>query len=45
MDVANAVIGLHMRDTPIMHRDLRVHNILQGEDGNYKLCDFGSCTK
>jgi len=45
MDVANALIAMHMRDPPIIHWDIRVHNIMVGEDGNYKLIETGSCTK
>jgi len=45
MDVTNAVLTMHLRDPPIIHWDLKVHNILVSDDGNYKLIDFGSCTK
>ena len=44
-DVCVAVSRLHHCQTPICHRDLKVENILFDEkEGNYVLCDFGSCT-
>ncbi|KAI8797329.1 BMP-2-inducible protein kinase [Biomphalaria glabrata] len=43
-DVCEAVSRLHHCQTPIIHRDLKVENILLGEAGNYVLCDFGSAT-
>ncbi|CAE6965298.1 Gak [Symbiodinium sp. CCMP2592] len=44
VQVAEAVRHLHAQRPPIQHRDLKVENILQGSDGNWKLCDFGSCS-
>ncbi|XP_043465484.1 AP2-associated protein kinase 1 isoform X2 [Leptopilina heterotoma] len=43
-DVCEAVSRLHHCQTPIVHRDLKVENILLAETGNYVLCDFGSAT-
>ncbi|XP_052869202.1 AP2-associated protein kinase 1 isoform X2 [Anopheles cruzii] len=43
-DVAEAVARLHQCQTPIIHRDLKVENILQSDQGHYVLCDFGSAT-
>ncbi|XP_031618764.1 AP2-associated protein kinase 1 [Contarinia nasturtii] len=43
-DIAEAVSRLHHCQTPIIHRDLKVENILQAESGDFVLCDFGSAT-
>jgi len=43
-DICKAVSRLHHCQTPIIHRDLKVENILRSDDGNYVLCDFGSAT-
>ncbi|KAM4578364.1 BMP-2-inducible protein kinase [Fundulus diaphanus] len=43
-DACEAVARLHQCKTPIIHRDLKVENILLNDQGNYVLCDFGSST-
>lgn len=43
-DIAEAVSRLHHCQTPIIHRDLKVENILQTDSGDFVLCDFGSAT-
>jgi AP2-associated kinase len=45
-DVAEGVACMHYLKPPLLHRDLKVENVLisKSEDGStlYKLCDFGS---
>ncbi|NXG57403.1 BMP2K kinase, partial [Hemiprocne comata] len=43
-DTCEAVARLHQCKTPIVHRDLKVENVLLNDSGNYVLCDFGSAT-
>ncbi|XP_076126227.1 BMP-2-inducible protein kinase isoform X2 [Alosa pseudoharengus] len=43
-DTCEAVARLHQCKTPVIHRDLKVENILLNDHGNYVLCDFGSST-
>lgn len=39
-----AVQALHSQEQPIIHRDLKIENLLLTADGIMKLCDFGSAT-
>ncbi|GLV44488.1 auxilin [Carabus blaptoides fortunei] len=39
-----AVQHMHNQSPPVIHRDLKMENLLIGSDGNIKLCDFGSAT-
>ncbi|XP_056102785.1 AP2-associated protein kinase 1 isoform X8 [Rhinichthys klamathensis goyatoka] len=41
-DTCEAVTRIHQCKTPIIHRDLKVENILLHDRGHYVLCDFGS---
>lgn len=45
-DVAQGVASLHYLKPPLLHRDLKVENILisasKGSSKQFKLCDFGS---
>ncbi|XP_017757227.1 PREDICTED: AP2-associated protein kinase 1 isoform X2 [Eufriesea mexicana] len=43
-DICEAVSRLHHCQTPIIHRDLKIENILYSDIGHYVLCDFGSAT-
>uniref|UniRef100_A0A4W4FSG3 Protein kinase domain-containing protein n=1 Tax=Electrophorus electricus TaxID=8005 RepID=A0A4W4FSG3_ELEEL len=40
-DTCEAVAQLHQSKVPIIHRDLKVENILLHERDHYVLCDFG----
>ncbi|XP_063066854.1 AP2-associated protein kinase 1 [Engraulis encrasicolus] len=43
-DTCEALANLHQAKIPIIHRDLKVENILLHDKGHYVLCDFGSAT-
>ncbi|KAG0320524.1 hypothetical protein BGZ99_004438 [Dissophora globulifera] len=42
-NVCEGVAYMHYSDPPILHRDIKVENILLSNN-DYKLCDFGSAT-
>ncbi|KAF9015725.1 hypothetical protein BDQ17DRAFT_1341538 [Cyathus striatus] len=42
VDVCEGVACMHNSRPPLLHRDLKVENILQSSPTSYKLCDFGS---
>ncbi|XP_046667286.1 cyclin-G-associated kinase isoform X2 [Homalodisca vitripennis] len=39
-----AVKHMHNQSPPIVHRDLKIENLLLDTEGKIKLCDFGSAT-
>eukprot|EP00047_Mylnosiga_fluctuans_P015191 m.44084 g.44084 ORF g.44084 m.44084 type:complete len:495 (+) comp5812_c0_seq2:102-1586(+) len=44
-DTCLGVAALHQLEPPIIHRDIKLENVLLGaSNGSFKLCDFGSCT-
>ncbi|KZS93011.1 hypothetical protein SISNIDRAFT_96449 [Sistotremastrum niveocremeum HHB9708] len=43
-DVCEAVAAMHNLRPALLHRDLKVENILQASATLFKLCDFGSAT-
>ncbi|KAG5647686.1 hypothetical protein DXG03_008409 [Asterophora parasitica] len=44
VDVCEGVAYMHNLRPALLHRDLKVENILQSSSTSYKLCDFGSAT-
>ncbi|KAK9470102.1 kinase-like domain-containing protein, partial [Dipodascopsis tothii] len=41
-DVVEGVACMHYLQPPLLHRDLKVENVLITTGGSYKVCDFGS---
>ncbi|KAH7914728.1 hypothetical protein BJ138DRAFT_1143146 [Hygrophoropsis aurantiaca] len=44
VDVCEGVAAMHNLRPALLHRDLKVENILQASNNCFKLCDFGSAT-
>lgn len=42
--VCKAVSHIHSQVPPIIHRDLKIENLLISAESTIKLCDFGSAT-
>ncbi|KAJ3298216.1 hypothetical protein HDU79_000104 [Rhizoclosmatium sp. JEL0117] len=45
-DILAAVYHMHYGtpQSPVLHRDIKIENVLISADGRFKLCDFGSST-
>lgn len=43
-NIVKAILWMHSCNPVIIHRDLKVENVLVSHDGVYKLCDYGSAT-
>lgn len=42
MQIAEGVAAMHALKPPLVHRDLKIENVLISSDNKYKVCDFGS---
>lgn len=41
-DITLGLVHMHYLTPPLLHRDLKIENVLIARDGSFKLCDFGS---
>lgn len=40
--VTQGIAAMHALQPPLIHRDIKIENVLISADGEYKVCDFGS---
>lgn len=43
-EVTEGVAVMHALNPPLIHRDIKIENVLIAGNGDYKLCDFGSAS-
>ncbi|AET38361.1 serine/threonine protein kinase AKL1 Ecym_2650 [Eremothecium cymbalariae DBVPG len=41
-DITKGISHMHFLRTPLIHRDIKIENVLVDSANNFKLCDFGS---
>ena len=42
LQITQGVAAMHALSPPLIHRDLKIENVLISSDNQYKVCDFGS---
>lgn len=42
LHISQGVAAMHTLQPPLIHRDIKIENVLISNDHKYKLCDFGS---
>lgn len=42
IQISQGVAAMHTLQPPLIHRDIKIENVLISDDMTYKLCDFGS---
>ena len=42
LQITQGVAAMHALNPPLIHRDLKIENVLISSDNQYKVCDFGS---
>lgn len=43
-EITEGVANMHALKPPLLHRDIKIENVLIADNGDYKLCDFGSAS-
>lgn len=44
-DISWAISHMHYLQDPLIHRDIKIENVLVDANNNFKLCDFGSTSQ
>lgn len=43
-EITEGVANMHALNPPLVHRDIKIENVLISDNGDFKLCDFGSAS-